>query len=234
MKWFALALPLFALSGGVGAETFTYQGEWRLMHAGQASLQFSPGAAQLTLKTTGFVGSLYHVDDRYTVSFDRNFCASRSFLNAEEGSKRLETRVTYNEKPGKAELIERDLKRNVVSRTNEVDVPPCVHDVIAALARLRSLRPNPGDTLHFPISDGKKSIQARIVAHRKEIVKTPAGAFTAQRFEAFLFNGILYRRKGRLFIWLSDDDRRLPVQIRIQMPFYIGTVTLQLMKEEES
>jgi hypothetical protein len=27
---------------------------------------------------------------------------------------------------------------------------------------------------------------------------------------------------------MTDDERRLPVQIRIHMPFYIGTVTLQL------
>lgn len=234
MRWFALALPLFAFSGSVGAETLTYKGEWRLMHAGAATITYQPGSAGLTIKTTGFVGSLYHVDDRYTVSFDKGFCASSSFMNAEEGSKRLETRVTFNQKPGKAELVERDLKSDVISRTNEVDVPPCVHDVIAALGRLRSLRPAQGETLQFPISDGKKSIQARIVAQQKETIKTPAGTFATQRFEAFLFNGVLYRRKGRLFIWLSEDKRRVPVQIRIQLPFYIGTVTLQLVKEEES
>ncbi len=233
MKWFALALPLVAFPGGAGAETLTYEGEWRLMNAGEATIQYNPGAAGLTIKTTGFVGSLYHVDNRYTVSFDSRFCASASFMKAEEGSKRLETRVTFNQKPGKAELIERDLKRDVVSRTNEIDVPPCVHDVIGALARLRTLRPKPGDTLQFPISDGKKSIQARIVAQQKETVKTPAGAFATQRFEAFLFNGELYRRSARLFIWLSEDARRIPVQIRIQLPFYIGTVTLKLSKEEE-
>ena len=45
---------------------------------------------------------------------------------------------------------------------------------------------------------------------------------------------MLYRRSGRLFVWLTDDERRLPVQIRVQLRFYIGTVTLQLEKEETS
>jgi len=35
-----------------------------------------------------------------------------------------------------------------------------------------------------------------------------------------------------VFIWLTDDSRRLPVQIRLRMVFPIGTVTLQLQKEE--
>jgi hypothetical protein len=37
---------------------------------------------------------------------------------------------------------------------------------------------------------------------------------------------------GRVFVWLTDDDRRLPVQIRVRMNFPLGTVTLELEKEE--
>jgi hypothetical protein len=47
-----------------------------------------------------------------------------------------------------------------------------------------------------------------------------------------MLNGVVYTRKGRLFIWLTDDARHLPVQIRLKLPFPIGTVTLQLQKEE--
>jgi hypothetical protein len=32
---------------------------------------------------------------------------------------------------------------------------------------------------------------------------------------------------------MSDDARRLPVRIRVQMPFYAGTVDLNLEKEEK-
>ena len=47
-----------------------------------------------------------------------------------------------------------------------------------------------------------------------------------------LFNGVIFRRKARLFVWVTDDARRLPVQIRVQMPLLWGTVTLRLEKEE--
>ena len=49
-----------------------------------------------------------------------------------------------------------------------------------------------------------------------------------------LLNGVIYPRKGRVFVWLTDDARRLPVQIRLRMQFPIGTVTLRLQKEEHS
>jgi hypothetical protein len=47
-----------------------------------------------------------------------------------------------------------------------------------------------------------------------------------------LMNGVIYQRKGRVFVWVSDDTRRIPVQIRLRLAFPIGTVTLQLQKEE--
>jgi hypothetical protein len=45
-------------------------------------------------------------------------------------------------------------------------------------------------------------------------------------------NGVVYSRKGRVFIWVTDDARRLPVQIQLRMSFPVGTVTLHLLKEE--
>ena len=69
-------------------------------------------------------------------------------------------------------------------------------------------------------------------AQKKETIKTPAGNFSAVRYEVLLMNGVIYNRSGRIFVWLTDDERRLPVQIRIRLQVLIGTVTLQLAKEE--
>ena len=45
-------------------------------------------------------------------------------------------------------------------------------------------------------------------------------------------NGVVYTRKGDVWLWLTDDARRLPVQIRLRTTFPISTVTLTLEKEE--
>ena len=83
-----------------------------------------------------------------------------------------------------------------------------------------------------PISNGKKSVSARIEVQGREQIETPSGVYDAIRYEAFLYRDVLYRRKGRLFVWLTDDERRLPVQIRVKLGFFIGTVTLKLEKED--
>jgi len=220
------------LCASTQAESWRYTGEWRLMEAGRVELAWSGDSAAMRIYTTGFVASLYRVDDRYRVTHDRNFCAIASEMTAHEGKKRRETKVSYRARPGKADYIERDLVAGAVVRQSEVDVPSCVHDVIGGLAKLRTLRLVPGSETALPVSDGRKSADVRIRVDKRETVKTPAGVFSCIRHEVFLLNGVIYRRKGRLFVWLTDDDRRVPVQIRVQMPFYLGTVTLQLTKEQ--
>jgi hypothetical protein len=218
-------------------ESLVYAAQWRLWRAGHARIAWTGSgekrSASLELETTGFVGSLYKVDDEYSVSYDNRFCASASLMKANEGKKRREITVTFNRKQGKAEFVERDLIRNDVVSEKEIDVPACVHDTIAALARLRTVKAEPGRSVDFPVSDGKKSAMVRIQALKREKVKTPAGEFQALRYEAHLFNDVIYRRKARLFLWLTDDQRRLPVRFQIDMPFYIGNVTLELEKEGE-
>jgi len=201
------------------------------MRAGDASLSFDNHQASLRLKTTGLASKIYKVDSNYTVDYDTGFCASSSILKAEESKDRFEVLVTYNHKPGKVEFLERDLIKDKVVETREIDSPgPCVYDMIAALAKLRTTKLEPGASTQFPMTTGKKSAKARIEAQKRETIRTPLGEFKTIRYEAMIYNNVLFRRNARMFLWISDDDRRLPVQMRVQMPFYIGTVTLKLEK----
>ena len=80
------------------------------------------------------------------------------------------------------------------------------------------------DNIYFPL--GSNSPHGPVTK-----VSTPAGSYDSLQCEAFVFNNVLYRRRGRLLFWLTDDERKIPVQVRFKLPFYIGTVTLELIKE---
>ena len=69
----------------------------------------------------------------------------------------------------------------------------------------------------LPITDGKKLVNARIDAQSRENVSIASKTYHTIRYEAFLFDNVLYKRKGRLFIWLTDDADRIPVQLRFQL-----------------
>jgi hypothetical protein len=217
-----------------GAEKLTFDVEWRLVHAGTVFIDQEKTHAEMKLQSAGLVSSLYKVNDTYTIDYDEPFCASRGVMDSEEGKRHRESEITYDRIRNRASYLERDLLKDVVLHSSEVDIPNCVHDVIGAFLRLRARPIEPGQSTQLPMSDGRRFAAVKIDAQEREEIKTPAGDFKAVRYEAHMMNSVIYTRKGQVFLWLSDDPRHLPVQIRLRMPFPIGTVTLQLQKEEHS
>ena len=218
------------------SEDLHYSIEWRLISAGKAHLSWGVTGASgfqtnLHLESAGLVSKLFKVDDEYTSTLDEGLCAHSSFMITREGSRRRETKITFDSERRKAIYLERDTVKNTVLSSSEVDIPACVSDIIGALYRMRTLNLDVGQTGQVPMSDGKKSALARVDSLRRETVKTPAGTFKTVRYEAYLLNNVIYRRSGRVYIWLTDDRRRLPVQIQVRLQLAIGTNTLQLEKE---
>jgi hypothetical protein len=222
-------------------EVLQYGIEWRLVPAGTAKLTWaalprpasSAGELRLHMESSGLVSRLFHVDDDYTAALGQNLCVQNSFLSAHEGSRNRETRVNYNAQTRKASYAEKDLNRNSTT-THEVDIPPCVHDVVGGLMVLRTLSLEPGNTAQIPVSDGKKFVQVKVESQRREQIQTEMGMRRTIRYEVFLFDNVLYKRSAHLHIWLTDDSLRLPVQLQIRMTFTIGTITLKLQKQEKS
>ncbi len=243
MPWKPVLLPAFALfafaqQGATppAAETFYYNVEWRLITAGKAKVQLQParGGQQvnLHLESVGLVSKLFKVDDDYSANLGPNWCAESSQMLAHEGSRDRETKITFDGAAKKATYLERDRAKNVVVLQKETEIPSCVHDVVGGLFYLRSLNLEPGQSTTQAVSDGKKSVMARVEAQAREEIKTPAGIFKTIRYEIYLFDGVLYKRSAHLNVWLTDDRRRLPVQLRVRLTFAVGTITLLLEKHE--
>ncbi len=230
--------PASPQAGGLPArESLYYTIEWRLFSAGKARVQWSTqprDGSQLSLhvESAGFVSKLFKVEDDYNGSFGPGLCAQSAQSTTREGSRQRETKITFDGETRKASYLERDLVKNTVILAQEIDIPACVHDLVGGLYFARTLNLEPGQSAQVPVSDGKKSVVARMEAQQREEVKTPSGTYKTVRYEAYVFNNVLYRRSAHLNFWLTDDSRKLPVQIRVRLPFTIGTITLQLEKRE--
>ncbi|MGA8026685.1 MAG: DUF3108 domain-containing protein [Bryobacteraceae bacterium] len=218
-------------------EKLTYRVEWRLITAGTAVVRLSRAnpdqwQSALDLESAGLVTRLYKVLDSYKAISNQKFCAVNSVLDAQEGKRHTVTRLTFENTPHKVEYDERDLLKNS-SVKKELDIAPCTYEVAGALAALRTTSLEPGKSATFPITDGKKMVYGKIEAQGKEPVSAGGKTYQTTRYEAFLFDNVLYRRKGRLFIWMTEDSDHLPVQFRVQLGFPVGTITLELEKQEK-
>jgi len=224
-------------------ETLEYGVEWRLIDAGTARLSLADRGtwngkkhwqAHVHLQSAGLVSKLYRLEDNYDSELEDQFCATSVTFDAQEGKRHHLTKVTFNRNRRKADYVLRDLIKNTTLHADEIDIPVCVSDIVGALYRLRTMNLQPGQSGQLPVSDGKKSVSAKVEAQDREEVKTKLGTFKTIRYEAYVFSGILYARRARVLIWLTDDARRMPVQISVRVGIAIGTITLQLEKEDHA
>jgi hypothetical protein len=213
-------------------EKLTFDVEWRLIHAGTVVIQTQKSHGDLWLDSAGMVSTMFKVHDVYASDYEDGFCGTASQMDSMEGKRHHEAKVTFDRASNHATYLERDVLKDAVIHSDEINVPNCVHEIAGALLKLRSMTIDPGQSAQIPMSDGRRSAPVKIAAQAREDVTTAAGAFKTVRYEAFLMNGVIYSRKGKTEIWLTDDTRHLPVQIRLRMNFPIGSVTLQLQKEE--
>jgi hypothetical protein len=220
-------------------ETLSYSIEWRLVTAGKARLEWevaqpprSGAQIKLHMESVGLVSKLFKVEDDYAANLNPALCILSSQLIAHEGSRQRDTRIAFDYDGRKTSYMERDLVKNAILSAQETDLPACTHDVLGGLYHLRTLNLEPDHSMQASVSDGKKVVVAKVEAQQREEIKVPAGTYKTIRYEIFLFDNVLYRRSGHLYVWLSDDSRKLPVQIRARMAFTVGTITLLLEKHE--
>lgn len=235
LLWVLIASPQDG-NGLPARETLYYNVEWRLITAGKVKVQWQPGPvgwqANVHVESVGLVSKLFKVVDDYSANLRESLCTESTQLSSQEGSRLRETKVAYDGAARKAIYVERDRAKNVVMESKETPVPACVHDVAGGLYFLRTLNLEPGQSVTEAVSDGKKSAMAKVEAQQREDVKTPEGVFKTIRYEIYLFNGVLYKRSAHLNVWLTDDRRKLPVQIRVRTSITVGTITLVLEKTE--
>jgi hypothetical protein len=77
------------------------------------------------------------------------------------------------------------------------------------------------------LNDGGKTVNVSAKVEAKETVKVPAGTFQTIRVSPESNDGPL-KTKGKIWIWYTDDAKRIPVQMRGKM--FWGTLTLKLEK----
>ena len=179
------------------------------------------------------VSRLYHVADIYKSVTSGKFCGDSSELDAQEGKRHNYTKLSFDPAHHKVDYYEHDLVKNQEVR-KELETPPCTFEITGALHALRAMQIEPGKTITVPITDGRKFANVRIDAQVKENVTVGGMIYPTIRYEAFVFDNVIYKRKGRMQVWITDDPDKLPVLFRMQMGFPVGTVNVEFQKQEKS
>jgi hypothetical protein len=122
-----------------------------------------------------------------------------------------------------------DQKANRVrTKDTAFAVEPFTHDVLSAFYFIRSQPLAVGKSFEMSAISGKKAYKLRVICHREETVEVPAGTFKTWVIEPVLKDDGLFKAKGRLWIWVTRDARRMPVKMQSKIP--VGSVKAELVQ----
>lgn len=111
------------------------------------------------------------------------------------------------------------------------EVPEYVHDIVSAFYYVRTLdlksfRKDSVFYLKNFFDDTTYNLGVRIKG--RETIEVDAGKFRCIVIEPMVVEGGLFKSEGSIFVWLSDDERKIPVKVATRIP--IGFVEAKLTR----
>jgi len=216
-------------------ERLTYEVGWSVFQAGTVSATLQRTLVGTKDKYTvitkahsqGFVSLLFNVDNEFRSVFNpQTLCSEKISKKISEGRRRKETEIVFDPQRKLAILDERDLTRpQDPPKHEENETPTCVEDVVTAFYYLRNQVFQVGKPLQVTVNDGSRTYDVTLDVQAQETIQTPLGQRAAIRIEPKVFSG-LFKRKGRMLIWFSNDEQHLPLRIRFIIA--VGPITATL------
>lgn len=215
-------------------QTLNYAVDWRVFPAGVVSFhEVADGDVErisATGDTLGAVNLLFRVTDRFQSAFNRQTGCSQQFAKQLiEGRRRVDSTVQFDYAQNQAVFDEDNLVSGI-RKHQTYTIPACVSDSLSAIFYGASQPLAIGQSFVFPLADSTRTVAVTMKVEGHEQIKTLAGTFQTIRVEPTAAAGVV-KNRGNIWIWYTDDDRHIPVQMRARL--FWGTITFRLTSIEQ-
>jgi len=171
-----------------------------------------------TAKSNKFFSVFFKVDDKVESFMDVHELYSHRFdKHLREGKFKADISVVF------------DQENHLAIYNNSQDtfaVAEYVQDVLSAFYFIRTQDLKVGKSLFVDNHTDKKNYPLEVKVLRKERVKVPAGTFDCVVVEPILKASGIFKQKGSLTVWLTDDEIKMPVLMKSKV--VIGSISTEL------
>jgi hypothetical protein len=211
-------------------QTLTYSVDWRVFPAGTAVIHFEAAGDReriaASADTIGAINMLFHVADRFQSDFDRQRGCTYDFdKQTVEGRRQINSTLRIDYGASKSIL---DEKNQVTGQTKhlEAQVSGCLTDLLTGVFYASSQPIALGHNFVLPVVDAMRTVLVTMKVEGREEIKTTLGTFKTLRVQPTADAGVV-KNRGNIWIWYTDDERHLPVQMRARL--FWGTITFRLI-----
>lgn len=185
-----------------------------------------------TARSSKFFDAFYKVRDKVETFVDTRGIFSWTFKKRlREGGYKFDLLVDYQQAHGLARIVRTryydDEPLRIKKRDKlEINIPLYVVDILASFYYVRTQKLEVGMPLYMSNQDNRSVYDLQVIVQRKERVSVDAGKFNCIVVKPQLKGEGLFQQKGDLWVWLSDDQYKIPVQMKSKIA--VGSITTEL------
>jgi hypothetical protein len=214
-------------------QTLTYAVDWRVFPVATATVHFEADGDRERLtasaETSGAINLLFHLSDKFQTVFDREKGCTYEFdKQTVEGRRQINSTLRIDYAQNKTILDEKNLVSGQ-SKHVETPVQGCLTDLFTGMFYTASQALEIGHSFVVPVADAQRTVPVTMKVEGTEEIKTTLGTFKTIRVQPTADAGVV-KNRGAIWIWYTDDDRHLPVQMRARS--FWGTITFRLTGDE--
>ncbi len=179
-----------------------------------------------TAQSNDFVSLFYPVDDRVESYIDVEGLYSHYIrIKQHQGKRKREKVISFDQVQHRAVQLKND-KQKIF------EIPPQVQDSLSSLYFFRVKNAvEVGRSVFIEVHESEKNWLLEIRGVARERVTTPVGTFDTIKVQAMVRYEGLFMDRGDVFIWFTEDEKRIPVMM--QSKIKIGSITAVLSSRRE-
>lgn len=211
-------------------EKLTYEISWsNIVQAGTAVMEVRKHAAgsrayHLISRATsaGVVSRFYKVADTVESIIDTDQLYSLSFhLDQQHGKRKKMRAMTFDHAKG-------TVLESADGKEAKYSIPENVQDALSSLYYLRSRNDFVvGKPIMVNVHEDGKTWSVEVQTLGREKIKTVLGEFDAIKIKTYPRYEGVFRNRAEIYIWLTDDSRKIPVLMKSAIS--IGTIVATLV-----
>lgn len=169
--------------------------------------------------TAGTFDVFYKVRNRYETFVDKNTLLPYFYTeNRHEGSWSHTDKVTFDRKANK--IIAN--KGTYPFKGQVFDFPSAYY--FARCLDVSKMRIGEKFDLRYFLEDSVQTLTITYVG--KEKVHCELGTFNCLKFNPTIIPGRIFRKNSKLYLWITDDNNRIPIKAHVEV--ILGSVTMEL------
>ena len=229
------AAPAKAHPAYLPGEKLTYNVSWSdLVSAGTAVMEVQrekgPDGKDAvrfisTARSVGMVERFYPVRDTVKSLFDPRTQQSLQYiLDQSHGKKKKKRELVFDSVKGTVTYLKEGVQ-------DVVEVPAGTQDALSSLYTVRSLETlTVGKSVFVNVHDSGKTWNVEVQVLAREKLKIPLGEFNTIKLKTYPKYEGVFMHKGEIYIWLTDDEHRVPLLMKSIITIGSVMATLTEMK----